>query len=231
MEKKQYDLFLEVLRRLQKAGLLEDVILIGSWTTVFYKAYFKGFDRLKRYALVTRDLDLLVDHPGRVKGKVDVPHLLEDLGFVISFVGSKGYIHLIHPDLIVEFLTPERGRGVDGPVPLKNWGMNATALRFLDFLVKDKITISFEGIDVVLPHPARFAMHKLVVAQRRTKKDKAQKDNIIAVDILNDLIDSGEASLVHSVYKEFSLPWQKKIVAALKKQEADTIFNVLENER
>ena len=114
MEKKQYDLFLEVLRRLQKAGLLEDVILIGSWTTVFYKAYFKGFDRLKRYALVTRDLDLLVDHPGRVKGKVDVPHLLEDLGFVISFVGSKGYIHLIHPDLIVEFLTPERGRGVDG---------------------------------------------------------------------------------------------------------------------
>ena len=119
MEKRQYDLFLEILRRFHKAGLLDDVILIGSWTTVLYKVYFKGFERLKRYALVTRDLDLLVDYPNRIKEKVDIPQLLEDLGFVVSFVGTKGYIHLVHPDLIVEFLTPERGRGVDKPVPLK----------------------------------------------------------------------------------------------------------------
>ena len=216
MDKKQYELFIEILRRFQKAGLLVDVILIGSWTMVFYKAYFKGFERLKRYALVTRDLDLLVDHPNRVKGNVDIPHLLEDLGFLVSFVGSKGYIHLIHPDLIVEFLTPERGRGVSGPVPLKKWGMNATALRFLDFLIKDKITVSFEGINIVLPHPARFAVHKLVVAQRRTNKDKARKDDMAAVDILNDLIDAGQEDKIRSVYKELSTPWQKKIVAALK---------------
>ena len=86
MEKKQYDLFLEILRRFQKAGLLADVILIGSWTTVFYKTLFKGYERLKKYALVTRDLDLLVDHPNRVKGNVDIPHLLEDLGFVVSLI-------------------------------------------------------------------------------------------------------------------------------------------------
>jgi hypothetical protein len=229
VEKKQYDLFLEILRRFQKSGLLDDVILIGSWTIVFYKAYFKGFERLKRYALVTRDLDFLVDYPHRVKGRVDIPQLLENLGFVVSFVGSEGYIHLVHPDLIVEFLTPERGPGVDGPVPLKNWGMNATALRFLDFLVKDKIAVVFEGINVVLPHPARFGIHKLVVAQRRTNKDKARKDNLAAVDILNDLIDAGQEDKVVSVYKEFSLPWQKKIVAALKGLDAGAISAVLEN--
>ena len=228
MEKKQYDLFLEVLRRLQKAGLLKDVILIGSWTTVFYKAYFKGFQRLRKYALVTRDLDLLVDYPDKVKGRIDIPHLLEDLGFVVSFIGSKGYIHLIHPDLIVEFLTPERGRGVEGPVPLKNWGMNATALRFLDFLVKDTITVMLDGIGVALPHPARFAMHKLVVAQRRTKKDKAEKDNLIAIDILNDLVDAGEDELIRLVYKEFSSLWQKKILAAVKGLDAGSIVAVLE---
>ena len=229
MEKKQYDLFLEILRRFHKAGLLDDVILIGSWTTVFYKEYFKGYQRLKKYALVTRDLDLLIDHPNRVKGNVDIPHLLEDLGFVVSFVGSKGYIHLVHPDLIVEFLTPERGRGVDGPVPLKKWGMNATALRFLDFLVKDKMMITLEGIKVVLPHPARFAIHKLVVAQRRTNKDKARKDNMAAVDILNDLIDAGQEDEIRSVYKEFSLPWQKKIVTALKGLNAQDVAATLEN--
>lgn len=228
MEKKQYDLFLEVLRRLEKAGLLGDIVLIGSWTTVFYKAYFKEFQRLKKYALVTRDLDLLVDHPNRIKEKVDVPELLEDLGFVLSFIGSQGYIHLVHPDLIVEFLTPERGRGVDGPVMLKNWSMNATALRFLDFLVKDKITVRFEGISVVLPHPVRFALHKIVVAQLRKNTDKAVKDNIVAVDILNDLVDGGEKELIYSVYKEFSLPWQKKITAALKRLDADDISKMLE---
>lgn len=229
MEKKQYDLFIEILRRFQKAGLLVNVILIGSWTTVFYKAYFKGFERLKRYALVTRDLDLLVDHPNQVKGRVDIPRLLEDLGFVVAFVGIKGYIHLIHPDLIVEFLTPERGRGVDRPVPLKNWGMNATALRFLDFLVKDNMTITLEGIKVVLPHPARFAIHKLVVAQRRTNKDKARKDNMAAVDILNDLIDAGQKDKIRSVYKELSTPWQKKIVTALKGLNAEDVATTLEN--
>ncbi|MBF0490535.1 MAG: hypothetical protein HQL15_07945 [Candidatus Omnitrophica bacterium] len=72
MEKKQYDLFIEILRRFQKTGLLGDVILIGSWTSVFYKSYFKGYERLKKYALVTRDLDLLVDHPSCIKGKVDI---------------------------------------------------------------------------------------------------------------------------------------------------------------
>jgi len=229
VEKKQYDLFIEILRRFQKEGLLNDVILIGSWTTVLYKAYFKGYERLKKYALVTRDLDLLVDHPNKVKGNVDIPHLLEDLGFVVSFVGRKGYIHLIHPDLIVEFLTPERGRGVDGPVPLKKWGMNATALRFLDFLIKDNMTITLEGIKVILPHPARFAIHKLVVAQRRKNKDKAMKDNIAAVDILNDLVDAGQEDKIRSVYKEFSLPWQKKIVAGLKELDAGDISAVLEN--
>lgn len=89
--------------------------------------------------------------------------------------------------------------------------------------------MGFEGIDVVLPHPARFAMHKLVVAQRRTDQDKARKDNLVAVDILNDLVDAGERDLIRSVYKEFSLPWQKKIAAALKRLDADVISVVLKN--
>ncbi len=221
MEKNQYNLFLEVLRRLQRVGLLDEVILIGSWTTVFYKAYFKSYQRLRKYALVTRDIDFLVDRPGQIKHQADIPELLKDLGFVISFVGSKGYIHLKHPDLFVEFLTPERGRGVDGPVLLKGWGMNATALRFLDFLIKDTIKIQFEGIDVIVPHPARFAIHKLVVAQRRGTHEKALKDSMVAEYILKDLLDNGDGDLIRSVSKEFSLPWQKKIKTALKEMNVD----------
>ena len=44
MEKNQYELCLEVLRRLNRAGVLNDIMLIGSWCLPFYREYF--FDRV-----------------------------------------------------------------------------------------------------------------------------------------------------------------------------------------
>ena len=57
MEKSQYDLCIEVLRRLDKAGILKDIVLVGSWCALFYKDFFSG----KKYmtSLTTRDMDLL----------------------------------------------------------------------------------------------------------------------------------------------------------------------------
>ena len=40
MEKSQYELCVEVLRRLDNAGVLKDVVLVGSWCTLFYKDFF-----------------------------------------------------------------------------------------------------------------------------------------------------------------------------------------------
>ena len=42
MEKKQSDLCLEILRRFHKAGILDDLILIGSWCVYFYREYFSN---------------------------------------------------------------------------------------------------------------------------------------------------------------------------------------------
>ncbi len=36
MEKNQYDLCIEILRRLNKAGVLKDLIIIGSRYSLFY---------------------------------------------------------------------------------------------------------------------------------------------------------------------------------------------------
>ena len=107
MEKSQYELCVEVLRRLDKAGVLQDVVLVGSWCTLFYKDFFGGQQYIA--PLKTRDMDLLIPAPSATKAEVDVAELLKDLGFVIGFTGSEGYIRLEHPVLIVEFLVPERG--------------------------------------------------------------------------------------------------------------------------
>lgn len=40
MEKNQYELCVKVLKRLERTGVLKDVILIGSWCIPFYKEYF-----------------------------------------------------------------------------------------------------------------------------------------------------------------------------------------------
>ena len=109
MEKKQYELCLEILRRFNKADILKHFILIGSWCVVFYKDYFESNDSIGYAAIKTRDIDFLISAPSRIQSKVDIPALLQDLGFVAIFRGQKGYIK----DLILEFLVPEKGRGTN----------------------------------------------------------------------------------------------------------------------
>lgn len=40
MEKSQYNLCVEVLKRLDSADILKDIVIVGSWCGLFYKDYF-----------------------------------------------------------------------------------------------------------------------------------------------------------------------------------------------
>ena len=226
MEKKQYEICIEVLKKLEQKKVLGYIILIGSWCVYFYKYYFENSDY--NSFIRTRDIDFLVPIPFRLKEKVDVKETLEDLGFVVDFRGSKGYIRLIHPDLFVEFLVPERGRGLDKPYPLPQLGLNAQALRFLDFLAKNTIHLKAEGVPINLPHPANFALHKLIIFQRRRNPDKVAKDKESAIRILKALIDKGEQDSIKKVFSSVPQKWQRRIVKGLEKAEEKEILRILE---
>lgn len=229
MEKSQYNLCVEVLRRLDKAGVLQDVVLVGSWCTLFYRDFF-GQERFVA-PLKTRDMDLLIPRPSTVKAKVDVAGLLRDLGFVVGFTGSKGYIRLEHPELIVEFLVPERGRAADKPYPLPALGLNAQALRFLDFLAQDTITATVDGVCVRLPHPANFALHKLVVLSRRTDRAKQAKDKEAAIRVLEALIDTGQADSISRAFDAMPQRWQTKAKKQLTEPLDKKVIDVLSHGR
>lgn len=216
MEKKQRELCLEILRRFNKAGILKDMILIGSWCAYFYDEYFKDTPYLDSAALKTRDIDFLIHDPARIKHETNVPELLRDLGFVVIYKGSKGYIKLDHPDLLLEFLVLEKGKGIDGPYPLPKLGLNAVALRFLNFLSDNTIKIKIEDFYVTLPHPANFALHKLIIFQRRLKEEKAIKDRNTAIEILKALINKGETPGIKRILKAIPAKWRKKIADGLK---------------
>ena len=229
MEKKQYELCFEVLRRFAQVGFLKELVLIGSWCIYFYQDYFASIPYVDHVAMKTRDLDFLIPHPNQIKVKVDIPELLQDLGFVVDFKGAKGYIQLNHPDLILEFLIQEKGRGMDKPYPLSQLGLNATALRFLGFLLENTITVKVSRLELTLPHPANFSLHKLIISQRRLRKEKALKDTNTAREILKALIMKKEQAVIRKTFLSVPLQWQKKIIKNLDEVQDQDILEVLQS--
>ena len=84
-------------------------------------------------------------------------------------------------DLRVDFVTPLRGRPSAKPVPLPLLRVAATPLRFLGYLIQEPqqaVILGAGGILVHVPHPGRFALHKLWTATERpaAEQAKARKD-------------------------------------------------------
>lgn len=225
MEKNQYKLCIEVLRKLENVGILKNIIIIGSWCIPFYSEYF---DKVKYLpSIKTRDIDFLLPLPLRIKTKIDIAELLKDMGFVIGFKSSQGYIKLEHPELIIEFLVPEKGKGLNKPYPLPELGINAQSLRFLDFLINNTICVKVENISIILPHPANFALHKLIIFQRRRNIEKIVKDRDTAIKILKALIEKREIGIVKKSFNSISQKWRKKIINGLEEMDEVEILAML----
>lgn len=129
----------------------------------------------------------------------------------MGFSGEQGYIRLEHPPLIVEFLVPERGRGSTKPYKLPQLGLNAQALRFLEFLSQNTITAKAGTTVITLPHPANFALHKLLIMGRRPKPGKQVKDKNAAIRILNALLANNQADTIAEVFETIPKRWQEKV--------------------
>lgn len=213
MPSKQYELCRTVLHRLEDAGVLRGLVLIGSWCLVLYREYFQDVGELS--AVRTRDMDFLVPSAAGFDRTVSVPELLKDLGFIVGFRGEQGAMILEHPELLIEFLVPERGRGSDAMRDLPKLGVNAQPLRFMDAALMQTVRLSFGGVIVTVPHPAGFALHKLLVVPRRRKAEKREKDLAAAFAVLELLEKKGEMRLVRELAARFPAPWRKSIARTL----------------
>jgi hypothetical protein len=210
---KQFELCCEVLRRLDREGVLKHVVLIGSWCLLAYEDFFS--DVRYRPGIRTRDIDFLVPIPPQFDHDVDLEAMLQDLDFVISRKGREGYMQFVHEDLMLEFIVPDRGRGSDKPFPIPALGVNAQRLRFMDFLADNTIRSRVGDVGVMVPHPANFALLKLVVSERRTKPVKRENDQRQAVEVLRALLDSGNERVLRRVFNNMPKTWQKTARAIL----------------
>src|SRR5271163_157763 len=110
-----------------------------------------------------------------------------DPGVATGFRNARGFK--------VEFLTTRRGSPEHGDkaATLPALDVGAQALAFLDFLIREPVRSALlheAGVAVVVPAPNRFAVHKLIVAARRSQLAKSTKD----VDQAAALIDAFEAT-------------------------------------
>lgn len=110
-------------------------------------------------------------------------------------------------DLLVEFLTPSFGAD-EGLRPLAALGVHAQALHFLNFALAEPIQVPVtyrSGVLVQVPRPERFAIHKLIVADRRRDgpdslksiKDRLQAAfliEVLAEDRPDDLLEAWETA-------------------------------------
>ena len=210
-----FKLLKSVLEKLHRAGCLEHVILIGSWASHLYERYYSS--EKYRPLIRTSDVDFLIPNPRRVKAEnINVGEILEDLNFVKSFNRSNGLIQYEREGLTVEFLVPEVGRGGNDPVQIKELNVTAQPLRFLNMLTEDPLIVKYEGVKVKVPDPIAYAFHKLIISERRTKKEKQTKDYQTAMTLLRFLQSKGKQRNITSYFNSLSSGWKNKIKSVLK---------------
>jgi hypothetical protein len=169
-----YQLLSAVLKELQKAGALKHFILAGSWCQYFYRILFAKSSEIP--LLRTTDIALLIPNPLRIHDNIDVPGILTGLGFDAHFDYKTGLVKYVHPDLEIQFLTPERGRGKDTPYSIKQLHVNAEGLRYLNLLQAYSFEMTHKGITICLPEPEAFVLQKILASQERRDSFKKEKD-------------------------------------------------------
>ena len=219
-----------ILQALSDAGVFRmRACLVG---TAAYQVYGPMLGvHLSRASLQTQDLDIAQFTAISVAiGKDEqTPPLLEvlqkaDLSFrsvphsrkaeaTAAYVSASGFR--------VEVLTESRGPERETPTALLAIGTHAQPLRFMDFLIRDELRAAVlydAGILVNVPSPERYALHKLIIAQRRRADSaKIDKDVEQAKALLGALVARRPNALREVWHEAFARgpQWQRLLASGL----------------
>ena len=216
MEEK-YSLLSNVLKTLQNAEVLNELILAGSWCQYYYRILF---DMAPEIPLIrTTDIDFLVPNPQKISKSLDVAKLLNDIGFDNDFDYQTGLLKFVNPDLEIQFITPALGRGKDKPYEIRQFNINAEGLRYLILLQDHKFQMTHEGITLWLPEPGAYILHKILVSQKRKNDAKRDKD-LMAAGNIGELCIRYEhhKNNLKSIFNGMPQKWRKQTLDILSQQ-------------
>ena len=180
MEMTQYKDFWAFLRLLADNALLEHVVVIGSWAEYLYaqSGLLPGFEANLR----TLDIDFLVKNLRRPMPKANLATLAREAGYTVEQDYITETTKIYTPGFMeIEFLILQRGAGDMGTLKT-NLGVNAQALRHVASLKEFTETVHLFDMDILVPQPEAYALHKMVINTQRG--NKAEKDREAIANLL-----------------------------------------------
>ncbi|MGV3553445.1 nucleotidyltransferase family protein [Rhizobium sp.] len=125
-------------------------------------------------------------------------------------------------EMLVEFLTPSFSEAEDLR-PLPALGVHAQSLHYLNYLLAEPIHAAVtyrDGVLVQIPRPERFAIHKLIVADRRLEGAdglKSIKDRLQAAFLIETLAADRPGDLQDAIEDALSRGkrWHARIAASV----------------
>jgi hypothetical protein len=213
--KDNYELFHNILLKFHLSGILENVILIGSWVLPVYKSYFNESQEIP--VLRTSDVDFLIPNPPKIGDKVNIPELLKEFDFEEQFSLLGNQTKLVHPDLEIEFLIPEIGRKKDSSVMIKEYNITAQPLRYLYFIQDHTIKVNYKNMNLMVPEPTVFVLLKFLITIKRKDKEKIDKDIATAIELSDFLIKlPDQVEKFRRAFTEMPKSWQRKLLNIMK---------------
>lgn len=214
-----------VLEVVANAGLFDQgVVLIGTAAFQTY-ACIVGF-YLRGIGLATQDADLLIGSFVGGEERKDMETILQraDSTFRAKMQPEDRLPKVFESDdnFKVEMLT-KFGRGRRTPILVEQLGCSAEALRFMEYLAEESmeaVALYGTGVLVRVPPPARYAVHKLLIAQERKGRflAKKAKDLAQATDLLDIFLETDNATLEEALdaARARGPKWKKNINASLR---------------
>ena len=205
----QRETFHDVLAVLQQIGLLPHLMLIGSWAEYAYERnYFSNFEA----NLQTRDVDFLLKNLHLPKNMLNLKSALEAQDFIavtdplteITKFFKGGTLEL-------EFLARELGSGSSKPCHASGLGINVEGLRHMDLLLDNPIICKINGLDVIVPAPHAYILHKLLINKNR-RPEKRDKDIRSVIKLLEAVYQMpGELGFLRALFTSLPVKQRKSI--------------------
>ena len=215
---------------------LDDLVLVGGLVPLCYRELFDSEEGTQ--CLATADIDWAVPVALPIRQSAGADSLLLAAGFRQKFSHrdvppSAMYQHERFQEkslapIYLEFITDRMGGPVSrsGEAATKvriQEGFAVPALPYVSILLKETMSFSLrrlgfselkEEFKIQIPHPANYVFHKMLVAERRSRSQKREKDwgNVFETavmtqgirDEMRDRLSNYEKS------KQFSPAWIKR---------------------
>lgn len=198
MDGMNYQAFWKFIKLLSDNDLLQHIELAGSWCEYLYaqSGYLPGFTA----GIRTLDIDFLIKNLRKPSKKLSLAKIAEENGYLVDHDVLSGSTKIYTPDLMeIEFLIEQKGVGAE-PVLKTNLGVTAQALRHLGILKSNSITINMFNMEISLPSPEAYVIHKIIINEQRGKK--SEKD-LQAIDGLWPFLDQEKVQkIIESLSKK-----------------------------